>query len=263
MSDKVLLAMEDGIAVLTLNRPQAFNSFDLELLQALAAHTQSLAADPAVTGIVLTGTGKAFSTGGDLKYVHAYGDNYAAFHVLAGYFHQAILEIRGMAKPVIAAVNGVAAGGGFSLALACDFRVMAHSATLLQAYSSSGLSMDGGGTFVLPRIVGLARALEIAAFDPPIPAAQALDWGLVTEVVADGQSLARARDILKDMQRRSLSSFGAYKRLFNASFDQGLERTLEQERELLGRCGERADGREGIAAFVEKRRPVFGRGPRA
>jgi 2-(1,2-epoxy-1,2-dihydrophenyl)acetyl-CoA isomerase len=115
-----------------------------------------------------------------------------AFHLLAARFHLAVLEIRRMAKPVVAAVNGVAAGGGFSLALACDFRVMAESAVLRQAYTSSGLSIDGGGTFTLPRLVGCARALEIVAFDAPIPAQQAAAWGLATKVVADGAAVDEA-----------------------------------------------------------------------
>ncbi len=147
----------------------------------LSATLISLAVDPDVRGVIVSGKGKAFCAGGDLKWVATSATgSVAAFHELAARFHQAVLEIHRMPKPVIAAINGVAAGGGFSLALACDFRVMAQSATLRQAYTSSGLSIDGGGSFALPRLVGHARALEIMAFDRPIASEQAQSWGLVT-----------------------------------------------------------------------------------
>jgi len=190
--------------------------------------------------------------------VAGFGRSYGeAFHELAARYHQAILEIRRMPKPVVAAINGLAAGGGFSMALACDFRVMEASAVLRQAYTSNGLSIDGGGTFTLPRLVGLARAMEIAAFDPPIAAEQALSWGLVTEVVKDGQSVKRATEMVKEITNGSLSSFAASKKLITDSFNTSFETQLEKEREALSWCGDHPDGREGIAAFLEKRRPVY------
>ena len=179
MSELIELVKTDVIAKIALNRPEAYNAFDYELVSQLANQLTTLAGDDNVRGVVITGKGKAFCAGGDLKW--ALGSPArpgAAFHTLASQFHLAILEIRRMKKPVVAAVNGVAAGGGFSLALACDFRVMEKSAVLRQAYTSNGLCIDGGGTFTLPRLVGYARALEIAAFDEPISADQALSWGL-------------------------------------------------------------------------------------
>jgi 2-(1,2-epoxy-1,2-dihydrophenyl)acetyl-CoA isomerase len=175
MTESVKITREAEIAWVRLNRPQAFNAFDRDLAAGFAGQLLTLAVDPEVRGVVISGEGRAFCAGGDLKYIlhHPQGPA-AALHELAGLFHQAVLEIRRMPKPVIAAVNGVAAGGGFSLALACDFRVMGESAKLKQAYTSAGLSLDGGGSFTLPRLVGLARALEIVAFDRPISAAQAL-----------------------------------------------------------------------------------------
>ena len=178
MEESIELRVEDGIALVTLNRPKAYNAFDLPMVQLLADKLVSVALDPGVLGVVISGEGKAFSAGGDLKWINGYGENHgAAFHELAARYHQAILEIRRMPKPVVAAINGPAAGGGFSIALACDFRIMEASATLRQAYTSNGLSIDGGGTFALPRLVGLARAMEIAAFDQPISAETALSWG--------------------------------------------------------------------------------------
>jgi len=162
-----------------------------------------------------------------------------------------------MPKPVVAAINGLAAGGGFSIALACDFRIMETSGILRQAYTSNGLSIDGGGTFSLPRLVGLAKALEIAAFDRPIDAEKAYEWGLVTEVVDNGESVKRARELINEMKRRSLTSFAASKKLMTDSFNTAFEGQMEKERDLLSWCADQPNGREGIAAFLEKRRPVF------
>lgn len=259
MEESIELRVEDGIALVTLNRPKAYNAFDLPMVQLLADKLVSVALDPGVLGVVISGEGRAFSAGGDLKWINGYGENHgAAFHELAARYHQAILEIRRMPKPVVAAINGPAAGGGFSIALACDFRIMEASATLRQAYTSNGLSIDGGGTFALPRLVGLARAMEIAAFDQPISAETALSWGLVTEVVEDGEGMKRAIQLVEDMKKRSLSSFAASKRLITDSFDTKFETQLEKERELLSWCADLPNGREGIAAFLEKRKPVFG-----
>jgi 2-(1,2-epoxy-1,2-dihydrophenyl)acetyl-CoA isomerase len=162
-----------------------------------------------------------------------------------------------MRKPVVAAINGIAAGAGFSLALACDFRIMEKSAILRQAYTSNGLCIDGGGTFTLPRIVGLARSLEIAAFDNPISSHQASEWGLVTKVVDDGKALEEAVNMLNILAKGSLHSFGWSKKLLTDSFSNSFESHLELEREGLSACADSPDGQEGLNAFVEKRKPSF------
>jgi 2-(1,2-epoxy-1,2-dihydrophenyl)acetyl-CoA isomerase len=260
MSDTIRMEQAGAITKLVLNRPAAYNALDAELVETLATSLTALAGDARVRGVVITGAGKAFCSGGDLRWVTAHPQGASgAFHALAARFHLAVLEIRRMPKPVVAAVNGVAAGGGFSLALACDFRVMAESAVLRQAYTASGLSIDGGGTFTLPRLVGGARALEIAAFDPPIPARQALDWGLATKVVADGAAVAEAAALAERIAAGSLHSYGWSKRLLGAAFDTPLEAHLEREREALAVCGGHAEGQEGLRAFVEKRKPTFAR----
>jgi 2-(1,2-epoxy-1,2-dihydrophenyl)acetyl-CoA isomerase len=206
--------------------------------------------------VIITGRGKAFCAGGDLKEVQGHPDGPGpAFHALAGQFHKAVLEIRRLRRPVIAAVNGVAAGGGFSLALCCDFRVMAKDAKLIQAYTSSGLCIDGGGTYSLARLVGHARALEIAAFDPPISAEQALDWGMVTKVADD--AVAEAFAMAGKLMERSLFSFAWSKRLLLESHHTPLETQMEHERIGLVACGSHRDGKEGLSAFVEKRKPNF------
>lgn len=258
MSDPVQLSSHGRITEVAINRPEAFNAFDMNLLTRLAGHLTDLSADPAVRGVVISGRGKAFCAGGDLKYVlgHPKGAA-AAFHALAGQFHLAVVEIRRMPKPVVAAIQGVAAGGGFSLALACDFRVLEAGASLKQAYTSAGLSIDGGGTFALPRLVGLAKALEIAAFDDPIPAGKALEWGLATKVVPAGESLGAAIELAERVGQRSLNSFALSKRLLTDSFDTCFEERLEQERRLLSDAADHPHGQEGLRAFTEKRRPKF------
>lgn len=258
MAEPVKVEREDEVAVVLLNRPEKFNSFELETIQKFANHLISLAVDSEVRSVVISGTGKAFCAGGDLKWILEYPHGpHAAIHELAARFHQAILEIRRMSKPVIAAVNGIAAGGGFSLALACDFRVMARSAILRQAYTSSGLTLDGGGTFTLPRLVGLARALEIVAFDKPISSEQALAWGLATKVVDDGQALEEAIKMAHELSSISLNAFGLSKKLLTDSFDTPFETQLEREREGISGCAAHPEGKEGIQAFTEKRKPAF------
>jgi 2-(1,2-epoxy-1,2-dihydrophenyl)acetyl-CoA isomerase len=162
-----------------------------------------------------------------------------------------------MPKPVIAAVNGIAAGGGFSLALACDFRVMEKSAVLRQAYTTNGLSIDGGGTFTLPRLVGFARALEIAAFDKPITADQALKWGLATRVVPDGMSVEASLNLASELRRVSVKAFASAKQLMTDAFNHSFESHLELERAHLKSSAAHPDGIEGMEAFLEKRTPVF------
>ena len=258
MSELVKVSVNDRIAEVVLNRPKAYNAFNLEMVQLLENRLIDLAADNDVLAVVITGEGKAFCAGGDLKWVlETPGDNPAAFHNLAARFHQAILEIRRMRKPVIAAINGIAAGGGFSLALACDFRVMAGSAVMRQAYTSAGLCVDGGGTFTLPRLVGLAKALEITAFDRPISSEQALEWGLVTKVVDDGTALEEAQSMARELIKGSINSFGWCKDLLTNSFNTSFETHIERERFGLAKCAAHPDGIEGLNAFSEKRKPTF------
>jgi 2-(1,2-epoxy-1,2-dihydrophenyl)acetyl-CoA isomerase len=259
MENSIELTVSENIAELVLNKPKTYNAFDLEMISELAKHLIQLSSDKSIKGIVITGTGKSFCAGGDLDWVTKYSDNYQnSFHTLAAQYHAAILEIRRMHKPVIAAINGIAAGGGLSLALACDFRVMEESAVMKQAYTSTGLCIDGGGTFTLPRLIGTARTLELAAFDEPISSEKAMDWGLVTKVVDDGTAMESAKEMLLRIANKSLNAYGMVKNLVNDSFQNSFERILEKERDCLGRCGKSPDGLEGIQAFLEKRKPNFG-----
>jgi 2-(1,2-epoxy-1,2-dihydrophenyl)acetyl-CoA isomerase len=258
VNEQVKMEITSGIGVITLNRPEGFNAFDAPMIGNLAEKLIGLSTHEDIVGVVLTGAGKAFCAGGDLKWLSTCGmAPGAAFHALAAAYHQAIVEIRRMPKPVVAAVNGLAAGGGFSMALACDFRVMARSAILRQAYTSNGLSVDGGGTYTLPRLVGLAKAMEILVFDRPIAAEQALAWGLVTELVEDGQALKRAIAMIQEIAKLPLSSFLASKKLLTDSFHTPFEHQIEKEREFLAWCANHPNGQEGINAFLEQRSPVY------
>lgn len=259
MSKFIKIKQNGNITEVVLNRPESYNAFNLEMITELAKHLTQLASDNSVRGITITGKGKVFCAGGDLKWAVEFSEKTgSSFHTLASQLHLAIVEIRRMKKPVVAAINGAAAGAGFSLVLACDFRIMEKSAILRQAYTSNGLCIDGGGTFTLPRIVGLARSLEIAAFDNPIPSEQASQWGLVTKVVDDGTALEEAINMLNRLVKNSTHSFGWSKRLITDSFNNSFESHLELEREGLSDCANHSDGQEGLKAFIEKRKPIFG-----
>ena len=258
MNAPLLTEQLENILVITLNRPEVYNALNLDMMKSLGETLAAAAADLAIKGILITGKGKAFCAGGDLKWISEQTDAAGSvLYRLAPQFHLSITEIRRMGKPVVAAINGIAAGGGFSLALACDFRVMAQSASLRQAYTSSGLSIDGGGSFALPRLVGLARAMEIMAFDQPIPSVQALGWGLVTRVVPNKDVLSAGLTMLTQLSKTSLHSFAWSKKLMIDSFHNTLETQLELERQGISDCAAHPDGREGVKAFVQKRKPSF------
>jgi len=258
MDNVIEIQRDKQIAMVFINRPETYNAFNLEVIETLWKNLLDLAVDDSVRGIIISGRGKSFCAGGDLKWALGFPQGpSAAFHCLAARFHQAVLEIRRMNKPVIAAINGAAAGGGFAVALACDFRVMEKSAVMRQAYTSNGLCIDGGGTFMLPRIVGFAKALEIAAFDEPISAEQALAMGLVTKVVENGHSVEEAVKMAQKLSQGSLNSFGWSKKLLMDSFNTSLETHIENERVGLSTCAAHPDGQEGLKAFAEKRKPVF------
>ncbi len=260
MSDSLLFSLEGSIARIVFNRPDVFNALDGSLLRLLADRLMDVAIDPKVRAVILTGTGKAFCSGADLRMLISEPDKTESqLYVLAPVLHQSVIELRRMNKPAIAAINGVAAGAGLSLALACDFRVMAKSAVLKQAYTSWGLCMDGGSTYTLPRLIGLARTLEIAGMDAPITSEQALAWGLATKVTDDDRVLDEAMAMASALAERSLHAFGIVKQCLNDSFHTPLEMQLEREREAIALCGKHPDGQEGMTAFASKRKPVFRR----
>lgn len=254
----VLLEVRDAVARLTLNRPQAANTLSLELAAALHDAALRCGDDPAVRAVIITGAGNTFSAGGDLKSFAAQGEQLPAhLKELVDHFHAAISHFARMDAPVIAAVNGVAAGGGMSLACACDFVVAAESARFTMAYTRAGLSPDGASTYFLPRLVGLRRALELTLTNRLLSAAEALEWGLVTRVVPDARLTEEVDALAAQLAAGAPRALGAAKRLLGDSWTETLETQMAHERHSLAAMARTSDAREGIAAFLEKRWPSF------
>lgn len=252
----VELEIQDDVATVRLNRPEAYNAIDDVLAGELSDAMGSLWRNDDVRAVILTGNGEAFCGGGDLRRLREMGDDEGIgdpVYEVAGKFHESITAIRQMSKAVIAAVNGPAAGGGFSLALACDYRIMSNGTFMQLAYTSHGLSIDGGGTFTLPRIVGWGRASAIALLDERIPADEAVGLGLVHESVHPDELLTRAAALAERFAGMPVEILGRTKRLFNASYHATLEDQLEAERNEIAAAGDHPEAREGISSFLEKR----------
>jgi 2-(1,2-epoxy-1,2-dihydrophenyl)acetyl-CoA isomerase len=261
MSFETLLYDVDAtthVATITLNRPAQFNALNLDMARELMHATIAADEDPGVRCVVLTGAGKAFFAGGDLSTFAAAGDQRGALiKEMTTYFHAAISRLSRMDAPVIAAINGVAAGAGFSAMLACDLAVAASSAKLTMAYTKSGLSPDGSSTWFLPRVVGLRRAQELTLTNRVLTAAEALDWGLITRVVDDADLATHVRDLSTELASGPTATFGTAKRLMRDSADQGLESQMELETRAIAAASLSTDGREGVSAFLEKRAPKY------
>ena len=261
MTDESVLEVErDGdVATLRLNRPKQFNALNRELLERLGEVTSQLAHDGGVRAVVMTGAGKAFCAGGDLSAMQGEeaGETSRRVSRLAGAFHEAIIDIRTMDKAVIAAVNGPAVGGGFSLALACDLRVVASTAYLKVAYTANGLAMDGGGSWSLPRLGGRGRATRLAFLDEEITPERAVELGLAARVVEPGDLAQTVGELADRMAGMPVETIGRTKRRFNRAFDNSLERHLEEERRAIAASATSPEGQEGIEAFLEKREPDY------
>ena len=257
--ETVAITVTDRVAWITLNRPDALNAwtpqFGRELKQALDHSEQ----EAGIRAIVLTGAGRAFSSGADLKDTGDIGANGRpdVLTLLREVYNPLILQVRTIRKPVIAAVNGPAAGIGCSLALAADMIVAAHSAYFLLAFANIGLALDGGASAFLPTRIGHARATEMAMLAERIPAAQAFEWGLVNRLVDDGDLAATAGEIAGRFADGPPGSYAAIKRTLNEQSYTGLEALLDLEATLQQGCVDSSDFAEGVAAFLQKRRPEF------
>ncbi len=262
MTDQsVLLDMQDGVATITLNRPEVLNALDLPMAEALVRAIQVCMDDDGIRAVLMTGAGRGFCAGGDMKaaweHIQAGGDPHHFFRDLTVPIHRAITDMRLMEKPIIAAINGAAGGAGVSLAAACDLRLAAEGAKFKQAYTSIGLVPDGGWTAIVPPIIGPAKAAELLLLDPVLDARQALALGLVHEVVPDGRLAGRAREVATRLAQGPTTAFGGAKALVNASLFPLLEIQLERERQRIIAQGGTQDFLEGLSAFVEKREPHF------
>lgn len=247
----------EGVATITLNRPQAANAFDVALARELLYAIMHCDEDESVRAVVLTGTGKTFSAGGDLVGFRKAGDRAPALiKEITTYLHAAIARMARMDPPVIVAVNGAAAGAGFSLACAGDLVYAAESARFTLAYTRVGLVPDGSSTYYLPRIIGVRRTLELMLTNRTLSAAEALEWGLVNRVVPDAELLVEARKTAICLAAGPTSAYGRTKRLVVESLE-GLETQMEKETRAIAEAAHTSDAREGIAAFLEKRQPAF------
>jgi 2-(1,2-epoxy-1,2-dihydrophenyl)acetyl-CoA isomerase len=246
---------DGALQTITLNRPEVLNAFNAAMHSALQAALKDAARDDEVRAVVVTGAGRGFCVGQDLtEFRDAPGD--IADRLRAGY-HPTILALRSLEKPVLAAVNGPAAGAGLSLALACDIRVAADSASFVPAFVSIGLVPDSGGTFFVRRLLGYARAFEWLATGRKLTAAEAHAWGLVSEVVEADKLAERTAGLASELAAMPTRAIGMTKRLLDAAETATLEEQLELEAQLQSAATKTGDFREGVAAFLEKRPPRF------
>ncbi len=251
---EVEVARDGGVLTITLNRPDVLNALNAALHQGLAAGLKQ-ARDAEIRAVVLTGAGRGFCVGQDLtEFREAPGDIATRLRTL---YHPNIRAIRELEKPVIAAVNGAAAGAGLSLACACDIRLAADAATFVPAFINIGLVPDSGGSFFIARLLGPARAFEWMSSGRRLTAAEAHGWGLVSEVVdADGLA-ARAAEVAAELAALPTRGIGMTKRLFDQAPTATLDEQLELEAQLQAAATQTEDFREGVAAFLEKREPRF------
>ena len=259
MSEYETLSFEPSgpIARIVLNRPDAANGMTDVMTRELAV-VAALCDVPEVKAVVLTGAGRFFCAGGDLKAMAASPLGPGRFvKGIADDLHRAISTFARMDAVLITAVNGVAAGAGFSLAVAGDLVLAADNASFTMAYTRAGLSPDGSSSYYLPRLVGVRRAQELMLTNRTLTAAEAADWGLINEAVPGAELEARAQALAEQMASAAKGSSGAVKKLLLASFGSGLEEQMELEGRLIAECADSADGREGIDAFLDKRKPRF------
>lgn len=256
--ENLTLERRDGVATLTLNRPTAANSLDIPLARDLMHAAIECDDDPGVRAVVLTGAGKMFCAGGDLRSFADAGPAIASrLKELTVYLHAAISRLTRMNAPVVAAVNGMAAGAGFSLAIAADLVVASDTAGFVMAYTQAGLVPDGSSTFFLPRRIGDRRTRELMLTNRRLSAAEALDWGLVNQVVPADELLPAATKLAATLAAGPTRAFGAVKSLLNETFEHGLEAQMELEARAIAGASIGPDGQEGIRAFLEKRKPQF------
>ena len=258
-SNTVLSALADGVLTVTLNRPDKLNSFNDEMHLALRAAIQRAHDDAAVRAVLLTGAGRGFCAGQDLgdrdpRKADAAPD---LGHTLETFYNPNLRLIRSLEKPVVCAVNGVAAGAGANIALACDIVLAAKSAKFIQAFAKIGLIPDAGGTFSLTRILGEPRAKALALTAEPLPAEKAADWGLIWKAVEDETLMAEAQALATTLAAGPTLGLGLTKRLIQAAATNSLDQQLDMERDCQQAAGRSADYAEGVAAFLEKRKPQF------
>ncbi|MBE2289705.1 MAG: enoyl-CoA hydratase/isomerase family protein [Flavipsychrobacter sp.] len=252
----VLLHKENGVGYITLNRPDKYNSFNREMAMELQEALDDCANDDEVRCIYLTGAGKGFCSGQDLA--EATNPTPEEFErLVAEHYNATILRIRNVEKPVVAAVNGVAAGAGANIALACDIVLAAAGASFIQAFSKIGLIPDSGGTYFLPRLVGMQRAAALMMTGEKVMAADAVAMGMIYKSFPDEVFEAEAKKMATMLAQMPTRGIGLTKRLLNSTFNHSIEGQLDMEMRTQVIAGSTHDFKEGVQAFLEKRKPVF------
>jgi 2-(1,2-epoxy-1,2-dihydrophenyl)acetyl-CoA isomerase len=254
VADEVLTRRDGAVLTITFNRPEVYNAFNRELHSALR-EALTEAADPAIRCVVVTGAGKGFCAGQDLN---EFGEVSGSIgDALEASYHPNVRLVRSLAKPVIAAVNGAAAGAGLSFACACDVRLASSTATFVPGFVGIGLVPDAGGTWFIHRLLGFARAFEWMSTNRRLSAHEALDWGLVSEVIDGGAFEARIAEVAAEWAARPTLAIGRTKQLFEHAFAAELDAQLALEARLQQESVGTADFAEGVNAFLEKRPPEF------
>ncbi len=254
--DTLIYQKQGGILRITLNRPEVYNAFNDALSYELQDAFKNAAKDEEVRVIVLTGSGKAFCSGQDLKAIAGI-EKRSFIDSINKRYNPIIRAMRNMPKPIICRLNGVAAGAGCSLALACDFIVAAESSVLVEAFVNIGLVLDSGSSFFLPRLMGSTRAFEMATMAPKISGRQAFDWGIANRLAADSELDQTVNEVADYYVNAPTKAIGLMKKMLNRSTWSDLESTLEYEAYCQEIAGSSFDNKEGVQSFIEKRKPNF------
>ncbi len=256
MSDSIVLEISDGIASITFNRPQVFNSFNKEMAFALQDALDRCQQND-VRAVMITGNGKAFCAGQDIQEITNPALNPGFKAILDDHYNPIVLKIRNLKKPVVAAVNGVAAGAGANLALCCDVVIASQSASFIQAFSKIGLIPDSAGTFFLPRLIGFGKASAAMMLADKITATEADELGMIYKVIKDDEFLAFAKATTNKLAKLPTIALANTKKALNESMTNNVEQQLKLESKLQIESASTADYEEGVAAFMEKRKPNF------
>jgi len=253
----VLISVEAGLQTITLNRPDKLNAFNPEMHKALRAALDQALDEPSIRAVLLTGAGRGFCSGQDLseRRIEPGAAPIDLSVSLGSYYNPLVRRLRELPKPIVCAVNGVAAGAGANIALACDIVVAARSARFVQSFARLGLVPDSGGTYFLPRLAGSARAMGLALLAEPLSAEDAERWGLIWKVFDDPKLMAEATALAQKLAAGPTKGYGLIKRALYASEHNSLDAQLELERDLQREAGFSEDYRKGVAAFLEKQDP--------